>query len=209
MDKNLEKLLIYGGILYLVYELFLKDKKPSVITNAIDSAVAVVNGEDASNYNNSADSNYGFRYVGGSALRSDPSTGMPIPCGGNGNPFTSKGVEKTMNKTLVAPTTFFVALELGSANAIAEGYSEPFANQGDHNIRVGDQLQVAVLGGQFSALDNNIVTVLQTGTDMCTSNGRAQGKYNIIVVDVPVIIEGASDYQYPSMEAYGTVSKIN
>jgi len=208
MDKNLQEYLIYGGILYLVYILFLKDKKPSVITNAIDSTIAVVNGEDASAYDNSTDSTYGFRYAGGSALRND-SAGNPIPCGANGNPFTSKGIEGNFNKTLVAPTTFFASLELGSANAIAEGYSEPFANLGDHNLQVGDELQVSILGGQFSALDNNIVTVLQIGTDACTSTGSAQGKYNVIVVDVPIIVDGASDYQYPSMEAYGTVSRIN
>ena len=209
MDKNLEKYLIYGGILYLVYILFFKDKKPSVVTNAIDETVAVVTGDDASAYDNDTDSTYGFRYSGGSALRTDVATGMPIPCGSNGNAFTSKGIEGRFSKTLVAPTTFFATLELGSANAIAEGYSEPFANRGDHNIQVGDQLQVAILGGQFSALDNNVVNVIQIGTDRCTSTGNAQGKYNVIVVDVPIIIEGASDYQYPSMEAYGTVSKIN
>jgi len=208
MDKNLEKLLIYGGILYLVYELFLKNKKPSVITNAIDSTIDTINGVDASSYDNSTDSTYGFRYAGGSALRTG-NLGNAIPCGTNGNPFTSQGIEGNSAKTLVAPTTFFATLELGSANAIANGYSEPFANLGDHNIQVGDELQVAVLGGQFSALDNNVVTVLQLGTDNCTSTGRPQGKYNVIVVDVPIIIQGASDYQYPSMEAYGTVTKIN
>ena len=206
---KLERLLLYGGILYLVYELFLKNgASASPITNAVNEAIDTVTGGDGSATSNSLNPTHGFRYAGGSAMRQDQN-GNPIPCGVSGNPFTSAGIEGKSAQQGVAPTTFFAMLELGSPDSIANGYSEPYANMGGHNLQVGDQVQVSVLGGQFSALDNNVFTVLQLGSDTCTDTGTAQGKYSMVVIDLPIIVQGASDYQYPSMEAFGTVTKIN
>jgi hypothetical protein len=206
---KLEKLLIYGGILYLVYELFLKNvPQASPITNAIDEAIDMISGGDGSSTSNSLNPTHGFRYAGGSAMRQDQN-GNPIPCGVSGNPFTSAGVQGKSAQQGVAPTTFFATLELGSPDSIVNGYSEPYANVGGHTLKVGDRVQVSVLGGQFSALDNNVFTVLQLGTDTCTSSGNAQGKYSMVVIDLPIIIQGASDYQYPSMEAFGTLKQLN
>jgi hypothetical protein len=204
---KLEKILTYAVIGYVVYYLFLRKKTPNPIQNAIDTTTTVLEGGDTSAYSIS-EGGYGFRYSGSSALRSDE-YGNPIPCGTNGNPFTSVGIEGKFAKTLSAPTTFFAVLELGSPHAIANGYSEPNSNRGKHALKVGDKIQMQVKGGQFSALENQVATILQLGTDSCTSSGHAEMKYSAIVIDIPIILQGASDYQYPSMEAYGTLTKIN
>ena len=204
---KIEKILTYGLAGYVVWSLFLKKKYPSPITNAIDTAVATVEGGDSSGYSIGSGGYY-FRYGGMSALRNN-GNGFPIPCGQSGNPFTSQGIEGTFTKKLVAPTTFFAVLELGSQDSIVNGYSEPNSNRGENALKVGDTIQMELLGGQFTALDGQVATVLQLGTDNCTSSGHSEMKYSAIVIDVPIVIEGASDWQYPSMEAFGTLKKIN
>jgi DNA-binding GntR family transcriptional regulator len=73
---------------------------------------------------------------------------------------------------------------------------------------VGDKLQLKVEGGQFSALDGLVVTVLQLGTDACTASKTPEMMFNSVVVDVPIILQGADDYQYPAQDAIGCFKKL-
>jgi hypothetical protein len=75
-------------------------------------------------------------------------------------------------------------------------------------VNVGDQLLLNVVGGQFSAMDSQLVRVLQVGTDACTNSGAPELMNSGIVVDFPIILEGADDAQYPAQDAIGYFSKI-
>jgi hypothetical protein len=91
-----------------------------------------------------------------------------------------------------------------------EKYTLPNSNlsNGQHRINVGDRLGIKLLGGQFSALENQMVTVLQVGSDTCTSSGKAEMMNSAIVVDIPIVLEGAGDSQYPPQQAVGYVEII-
>ena len=152
--------------------------------------------------------NYHWRYVGMSALRIDQN-GNPIYCGIPGDPFAYEGIEGASATVGSAPTTFYAMFELGDEVSTTEGYSLLGLNAGEKHIRVGDTLDLTVTGGQFSALDGLCVTVLQLGSDTCTTSGKVEGKGRFFVVDVPIILEGAQDSQYPAMEASGYAKKVN
>jgi hypothetical protein len=53
-----------------------------------------------------------------------------------------------------------------------------------------------------------LVRVLQIGTDACTNSGAPELMNSGIVVDFPIILEGADDAQYPAQDAIGYFSKI-
>ena len=197
---NLEKILVYGGLGYLAYRL-IQDRNqpqqsPSVAPLTPIGDTGVGQGGE-----------YFFRYVGSSALRTD-SNGNPIDCGVSGEPFASAGVERQFAKIGSAPTTYFAMLQLGTRESIHEGYSVANSNLGQNAIQVGDRLQIQVTGGQFSAMDNQVVTVLQLGSDTCTTSGTPEMMNSAIVVDFPIILEGAQDYQYPAQDAIGYFKKI-
>ena len=202
---NTEKLIVYGGLGYLAYLAFFKDKQPTSNT-ALDLGQPILEEEN----NVGKDGKYHFRYVGMSALRTDPITGKAINCGVSNEPFSSTGVEGRFASTGVAPTTYYAMLELGSEHSIMEKYTLPNSNlsNGQHRINVGDRLGIKLLGGQFSALENQMVTVLQVGSDTCTSSGQAEMMNSAIVVDIPIVLEGAGDSQYPPQQAVGYVEII-
>jgi len=79
----------------------------------------------------------------------------------------------------------------------------PNSNLGQDSIKVGDRLQIEMKGGQFSAMDGQVVTVLQLGSDACTTSGRPEMMNSAVVVDFPIILQGAQDYQYPAMDGIG------
>jgi len=212
---KIEKVLTFGVIGYAFYHFFLKKG----VTSDVEDMPTTFDPTGFGYQGELHPPVTSFRYNGMSALRSD-SNGNPLPCGSNGNPFTSQGIEGKFTKKndLVAPTTFFAVLDLGTASSIASGdkQAKDFGNWTDaisgylhHGLQVGDEIQLSVNGGQFTALDGQVVTILQLGTDNCTSDGQIQNPITSVVVDVPIIIEGASDWQYPSMEAFGTFFKIN
>ncbi len=197
---NTEKLIVYGGLGYLAYLAFFKDKQPTAQNN-FDLGAPILSEEN----NVGKDGKYYFRYVGMSALRTDPITGKAINCGVSNEPFSSSGVEGRFASTGVAPTTYYAMLELGSENSIMEKYMLPNSNLsgGKNRIQVGDRLGIKMLGGQFSALENQMVTVLQLGSDSCTSSGRPEMMNSSIVVDIPIVLEGAGDSQYPPQQGVG------
>jgi hypothetical protein len=199
-----QDLLIYGGLGYLTYRLFFKDKPaPSQTTQGAQIDTPMM---DASQVG--LNNTYHFKYVGMSALRVDEN-GQEIYCGIPGEPFSVAGIEGSSATVGSAPTTFYALLELGDEKSVNEGYSIPGANAGARHIKTGDTLDLTITGGQFSALDNQRVTVLQLGTDKCTPSGKAEGKRNLFVVDVPIILEGAQDSQYPAQEGVGYATKVN
>jgi hypothetical protein len=224
-----ENLFLYGVIGFLAYYLLLR-KKPNTTESMALTPINVPDGGTNTPTNGGApgtealmptaygsnDANtvgsggkYYFRYAGSSALRTE--AGQPINCGQPGNPFTSGGVETYHATKGFAPTTFFALLEMGTQASVYEGYSIPSANvsnQGGSKIRVGDKLQLKVEGGQFSALDGLVVTVLQLGTDACTASKTPEMMWNSVVVDVPIILQGADDYQYPAQDAIGCFKKL-
>lgn len=201
-----EQLLIYGGLGYLAYRVFFKDKPHTSGDTSATTAQADTPIADLSDVGR--DGKYYWRYVGMSALRQDQN-GQPIVCGLPGNPFTSPGVEGASAKTGVAPTTFYAMFELGDEQSVNEGYSLAMANANGQHIKVGDQLDLTVTGGQFSALDGLRVTVLQLGSDTCTPTGTSEGPNSFFVVDLPIILEGAGDAQYPPQEGIGYGIKVN
>jgi len=203
---KIEKLLIYGGLGYLAYRLFFKEKSPyggETSESALDLDTPFV---DTSNVG--AEGRFDWKYVGASALRTDQN-GQPIYCGVPGNPFSSAGIEGRSATTGVAPTTYYAMFELGDKKSVTEGYALPGANAGGRHIQVGDTLDLTVTGGQFSALDGQRVTVLQLGSDACTPSGKSEGGNSFFVVDMPIILEGADDSQYPPQEGIGYAQKVN
>ncbi len=197
---NLEKILVYGGLGYLAYRVIKGRNQPqqgptvAPMTPLGDTKVGV-------------DGEYFFRYVGSSALRTD-SNGQSIDCGVNGEPFTSAGVDRQFANIGSAPTTYFAMLQIGTRESVHEGYSVANSNLGSNSIQVGDRIQIQVTGGQFSAMDNQVVTVLQLGSDTCTTSGTPEMMNSAIVVDFPIILEGAQDYQYPAQDAIGYFKQI-
>lgn len=188
----------------MTYRLFFKDKPaPSQTTQGAQIDTPMM---DASQVG--LNNTYHFKYVGMSALRVDEN-GQEIYCGIPGEPFSVAGIEGSSATVGSAPTTFYALLELGDEKSVNEGYSIPGANAGARHIKTGDTLDLTITGGQFSALDNQRVTVLQLGTDKCTPSGKAEGKRNLFVVDVPIILEGAQDSQYPAQEGVGYATKVN
>jgi len=203
---KIEKLLLYGGLGYLAYRAFFKQKSPlteieASVQDPILNAEANAVGKDGKYY---------FRYAGMSALRSDPITGQTINCGVANEPFSSSGIEGRFAQTGVAPTTYYAIFEIGSKRSIQEKYTLPTSNlsNGDNKVKVGDRLQISMLGGQFSALENQVVTVLQLGTDSCTPSGSPEMMNSSVVVDMPIILEGAGDSQYPPQQGFGYFEKI-
>ena len=201
---NTEKLLIYGGVGFLAYHLFFKKKSP--VSDSPTTLQADTPLMDASNVG--LNGKIHWRYVGSSALRTDDS-GQPIYCGVPGQPFSVSGVEGASATTASAPTTFYAMLEIGDEQSVNEGYSIPMANAGQKHVQVGDTLDLTLTGGQFSAMDGQRVTVIQIGSDKCTPSGKAEGKGNFIVVDWPIILEGAQDSQYPAQEGSGYATRVN
>ena len=60
---------------------------------------------------------------------------------------------------------------------------------------MGDTLDLTVTGGRFLHWTVS-VTVLQLGSDACTF-WKVEGGNSLFVVDMPIILEGANDSQYP------------
>ena len=203
---KIENLLIYGGLGYLAYHLFFKDKSP--MGNETSSTDIDLGQPMMDQSNVGLNGRLDFKYVGASALRTDES-GREIYCGVPGNPFASAGVEGRSATTGVAPTTYYAMFELGDKKGVNEGYVLPGSNTGGKHVQVGDTLDLQITGGQFSALDNQRVTVLQRGSDKCTPTGQAEGMNTFFVVDVPIILEGAGDSQYPPQEAVGYATRVN
>jgi hypothetical protein len=199
---KLEKALVYGGIGYLAYLAFFKPKAASK-AQSMDAGAPILSSSPENLVG--ADGKYHFRYMGSSALRVDPVSGQAINCGTPGEPFSSSGIEGHFAKSGVAPTTYYAVLQLGSKRAIMEGDLQPNANKTPQGpiVKPGDKLQLSVTGGQFSALDGQVVTVLQLGTDACTQSGVPEMMNSAVVVDLPIILEGAGDYQYPAQDAIG------
>jgi len=197
---NLEKLLLYGGIGYLAYRV-INDRNTPQQGPGIDVLPPLM-GEIPD-----AEGDYFFRYVGSSALRTD-FDGTPIDCGMSGQPFSSAGVERQFAKTGAAPTTYYAMLQIGTRESVYEGQSVPNSNVGANSIKVGDKLQINIRGGQFSAMDGQVVTVLQLGSDNCTTSGSPEMMKSAVVVDFPIILQGAQDYQYPAMDAIGSFKRI-
>jgi hypothetical protein len=197
---NLERLLVYGGIGYLAYRV-INDRSTPKSQPGIEPLEPLVQ--------NIPDNQgrYYFRYVGSSALRSD-FDGTPIDCGMNGEPFTSAGVERQFASIGAAPTTYYAMLEIGTRQSVNEGYRVPNSNTGANSIQVGDRIQLSLTGGQFSALDNQVVTVLQLGSDACTTSGSPERTNSAIVVDMPIILQGAQDYQYPAQDGIGYFKRM-
>lgn len=197
------KYLIYAAIAFVAYRLFFK-KKP--VTNAADQALedlgANIMGGDTGSVEGKE---FSWRYVGASALRQD-AQGKPIPCGMAGDPYS-----RSQGGLNVAPTTFYAMLELGTPESIVQGFSMPGANMSGMQpiIKVGDRIELNVTGGQFSAMQDQRVTVLQLGSDTCNNAGQIQGAGNMIVVDFPIVIEGADDAQYPPQTGSGTFRVVN
>jgi len=201
-----QDLLIYGGLGYLAYRFLFKEKPaptPATETNGVQADTPML---DTSNVG--LNGKIHWRYVGSSALRVD-ANGQPIYCGAPGMPFAVSGIEGQFAKTAVAPTTFYAMLEIGDEQSVNEGYTLPEANAGGKHLKPGDTIDLKVTGGQFSALDGQRVTVLQLGSDTCTSAGTIEGKNNFVVVDIPIIMEGADDSQYPAQEGSGYAVKVN
>ena len=199
---KIEKALIYGGIGFLAYKAFMAPKAPQKNLSMTGGQPLLSNSpEDTLGH----EGKYWWRYMGSSALRVDPATGRPIDCGTAGEPFSSTGIEGHFAKKGVAPTTYYAVLQMGTQRGIMEGALQPNCNMTTKGnvIKPGDRLQLTVTGGQFSALDNQIVTVLQLGTDSCTAKGAPEMMNCAVVVDFPIILEGADDYQYPAQEAIG------
>lgn len=200
-----EKVLIYGGLGYLAYRYLFK-KKPADHNAQEQGYQPDTPVMDLSAVG--AGAKYHFRYVGASALRLDQN-GQPIYCGIPGEPFSVQGVEGKAATVGSAPTTFYAMFELGDDQSVHEGYSLMGSNNGGRHIAVGDNLELKVTGGQFSALDGQRVKVLQLGSDKCTPSGRVEGRDRFFVVDLPIILEGAQDSQYPPAEAVGYATKVN
>tara|TARA_R110000803_G_scaffold110048_1_gene178438 strand:- start:729 stop:1343 length:615 start_codon:yes stop_codon:yes gene_type:complete len=198
---NLQKTLIYGGIGYLAYRAFFQPKDAQSSTG-LDLGQPIFSTEEENMVG--SEGKFYFRYAGSSALRVDEK-GNRINCGIAGNPYSVSGIEGNSARTGVAPTTYYALFELGSERSVMEGYPLPNANlkSGGHKINVGDRLQLTLTGGQFSALENQIVTVIQLGSDTCNASGNVELQHSSIVVDLPIILEGAGDAQYPAAEAYG------
>jgi len=199
-----EKLLLYGGVGFLAYRLFFKEKPPrddAETTTQADTPMM-----DTSNVG--LNGKVHWRYVGSSALRRDEN-GQEIYCGIPGQPFSVAGVEGASAKVGSAPTTFYAMIEIGDEASVREGYSLPMANRQGKHVQVGDTLDLTLTGGQFSAMDGQRVTVLQLGSDKCTPSGRAEGKGSFVVVDIPIILQGAQDAQYPAQEGSGYATKVN
>ena len=197
---NLEKLLVYGGLGYLAYRV-INDRNTPTMQPTLDPLATLEQGipDDSGRYY--------FRYVGSSALRSD-FDGKAIDCGMNGEPFTAAGVDRQFAKTGSAPTTYYAMLEIGTRASIHEGTRIPNSNTGPESIKVGDRLQISLTGGQFSALDNQVVTVLQLGSDACTTSGSPEMTNSAVVVDFPIILQGAQDYQYPAQDGIGYFKRM-
>jgi len=200
-----QDILIYGGLGYLAYRLFLKEK-PYTNNDSAQGYQADTPTMDLSAVG--LNNKYHFRYVGSSALRTD-SNGQPIYCGIPGEPFSVQGVEGKSATIGTAPTTFYAMFELGDEVSVNEGYSLFGANNGGKHVAVGDTLDLTVTGGQFSAMDGQRVTVIQLGSDKCTPSGKVEGRDRLFVVDIPIILEGAQDSQYPAQEAVGYGVKVN
>ena len=197
-----EKYLLYGGVAYLGYRAFFASKNTkadatigSPITDLLTTEESTVG----------SDGKYYFRYVGTSALRVD-SNGNKIDCGVGGNPFSSSGIEGNFARVGSAPTTYYAMFEIGTERSTMEGAHLVNANK--NGLRVGDRIQLTLLGGQFSAMENQIVTVLQLGSDVCNSSRQPQMMNSSIVIDFPVILEGANDSQYPAQQAFGYGIKV-
>ena len=197
---KIENLLIYGGLGYLAYRV-ITDRNTPQQGPGIDPLPPLM-GEIPD-----AEGDYYFRYVGSSALRTD-FDGTPIDCGMNGQPFSSAGVERQFAKTGAAPTTYYAMLQIGTKESVHEGQMVPNSNVGKNAIKVGDKLQIQVRGGQFSAMDGQVVTVLQLGSDNCTTSGNPEMMNSAVVVDFPIILQGAEDYQYPAQDAIGSFKRI-
>ena len=198
---NLEKLLVYGGLGYLAYRVITDRNKPTM-QPTLDPFAPLEQGIPEQ------DGKYFFRYVGSSALRTD-FDGKSIDCGMNGEPFTAAGVDRQFAKTGSAPTTYYAMLEIGTKASVHEGSRIPNSNTGAEAIKVGDRLQISLTGGQFSALDNQVVTVLQLGSDACTTSGSPEMTNSAVVVDFPIILQGAQDYQYPAQDGIGYFKRLN
>lgn len=198
-----KEILALGGLGYLAYLALFKKKAPQTTEKiAADQPLLSVRPEDVMG----ADGKFWFRYAGSSALRVDPGTGKPIHCGVPGEPFSSAGVEGHFAKSGVAPTTYYAVLQLGNKRGIMEGAHQPASNTtlaGGTIVKPGDKLLLTTTGGQFSALDNQVVTVLQLGTDACTNSGKPEMMNSAIVVDIPIVLEGAGDYNYPAQQSIG------
>jgi len=216
---KIEKILLYGILGFIAYKFLFRKASPNTNTGVTAVTPDVVDDGGTppptglANPDKMAASPNGykcyFRYRGSSALRTI--NGQSVNCGKPGDPYTSAGVEGHFAKNGFAPTTYFAVLELGSKTAIYEGYSEPNGNVapgGGLKVNVGDQLLLSVTGGQFSALDNQLVTVLQVGTDSCTASGAPELMNSGIVIDIPIILQGADDAQYPAQDAIGYFTKI-
>ena len=184
---KLQKLFTYAIVGYGIYYIFFRNR---VKTAPVKTAE---NFKDQPRNLTIEDGVYEFEFVGSSALRVDPNTGLNVPCGLPGDPFNSRGVEGQFATVGVAPTTFYAMFRVKS-NA---------------TINPGDRIQVDLQSGDLSALDGNIMRVLQHGSDTCNADGKAVGMNNMIVVDFPMVLEGSSDYLHPQKSGRGTFKIVN
>lgn len=197
-----EQYLLYGGVAYLGYRAFFAPK-PIKEGGTIGNPITDLLTTEESTVG--ADGRFYFRYVGTSALRVD-SNGNKIDCGVAGNPFSSSGIDGNFAKIGSAPTTYYAMFEIGTERSTMEGTHLINANK--DKLKVGDRLQLTLLGGQFSAMENQIVTVIQLGSDVCNNSRQPQMMNSSIVIDFPIILEGANDSQYPPQQAFGYGVKV-
>ena len=154
MKKSIKVFLIVAVIAivaYIVYNKFFKK-------------------EDLSKTN---EGEFAFRYIGGSALRTDGS--------GNALPCTSEDGE------------FYATLEIGK---LENGQFVPLQNGNCSNnackILPNDEITIKAIQGDTNVPLNvgSKYNVMQLGTDNCTSTGTALYKANGIVVDLLLQAEG-------------------
>lgn len=133
---------------------------------------------------------YYFRYLGGSALRTD-ANGNAIPCGEPSDGMAESGFI----------TNFYATLEIGRyKNGVFTPVEDGNCTGNQCRIVPGDVLNnVEILSGSQSTnvpLEDGNFEVIQLGTDICTPSGLIGWPKNGIVIDLLLAAQGGSDTIY-------------
>lgn len=154
MNKSLKVFLIVAVISVAAYVIYTKFFKKEALTKTKDGEFA-------------------FRYIGGSALRTD-GAGNSLPCSsGEGEFYATLEIGKFENNQFVP---------IQNANCVNSGCK----------ILPNDEITIKAIEGDTNVPLNvgSKYNVMQLGTDNCTSTGTSLYKANGIVVDLLLQAEG-------------------
>ncbi len=125
------------------------------------------------NLSKTKDGEFAFRYIGGSALRTDDA--------GNALPCNSEDGE------------FYATLEVGKIeNGVFQPIQSGNCTGGACNVLPNDEITIKAIQGDTNVPLNvgSKYNVIQLGTDNCTATGTSLYKSNGIVVDLLLQAEG-------------------